>query len=68
MGRVANIYDVVNSPKTPRSATGCVKLTVKDDDGAITVRMWYATRYPHVRLGSLVSVWCSHSQSFLDPV
>ena len=62
MGRVANIYDVANSPKSPRSAKGCVKLTVKDDGGAITVRVWYASRYPHVRLGSLVSVWTSHSE------
>ena len=37
MGRVANIYDVANAPKTPRSAKGCVKLCVKDDSGAITV-------------------------------
>jgi hypothetical protein len=37
MGRVANIFDVGNTPKTPRSAQGCVKLCVKDDTGAITV-------------------------------
>lgn len=65
MGRVANIYDVVNSPKTPRSAKGCLKLTVKDDRGAITVRVWYASRYPVVRLGALVSVWTSHSERLL---
>ena len=56
MGRVANIFDVANAPKTPRSAKGCVKLCVKDDHDAVTVRVWYANRYPHVRLGSLVSV------------
>lgn len=37
MGRVANIFDVLNTPKTPRSAKGAVKLCVKDDKGAITV-------------------------------
>ena len=37
MGRIANIFDVANTPKTPRSAKGCVKLCVKDDKGAITV-------------------------------
>ena len=37
MGRVANIFDVANTPKTPRSAKGCVKLCVKDDRAAITV-------------------------------
>lgn len=63
MGRIANIYDIPNAPKTPRSAKGCVKLCVKDDHGAVTVRVWYANRYPHVRLGSLVSVWTNHSES-----
>lgn len=37
MGRVANIFDVANSPKSPRSAKGCIKLCVKDGGGAITV-------------------------------
>jgi hypothetical protein len=61
MGRVANISDVANAPKTPKSAKGCVKLCVKDDHDAVTVRVWYANRYPQVRLGSLVSVWTNHS-------
>lgn len=62
MGRVANIFDVANSPKTPRSAKGCVKLCVKDGSGAITVRLWYAERLPSIRLGSLVSIWANHGQ------
>lgn len=37
MGRIANLFDVANNPKTPRSAKGCVKLCVKDVKGAITV-------------------------------
>ncbi|KAK3068632.1 hypothetical protein LTR53_013649 [Teratosphaeriaceae sp. CCFEE 6253] len=60
MGRVCNLYDVVNTPKTPRSAKGCVKLCVKDDTGAITVRLWYAERMLPLRLGSLVSIWTNH--------
>jgi hypothetical protein len=52
---------VANTPKTPRSAKGCVKLCVKDDHDAVTVRVWYANRYPQVKLGSLVSVWTNHS-------
>ncbi|GIZ40976.1 hypothetical protein CKM354_000429500 [Cercospora kikuchii] len=60
MGRVANIYDVANSARTPRSAKGCVKLCVKDGSGAITVRLWYAKRLPNIRIGSLVSVWANH--------
>ena len=41
MGRIANIFDLANTPKTPRSAKGCVKLCVKDDKDAITVsRPW----------------------------
>ncbi|KAM3418267.1 hypothetical protein BST61_g4268 [Cercospora zeina] len=60
MGRVANIFDVANSSRTPRSAKGCVKLCVKDGSGAITVRLWYAAHLPAIRLGSLVSVWVNH--------
>jgi hypothetical protein len=62
MGRVANIFDVVYAPKTPRSAKGCLKLCVKDDRDAVTVRVWYADRCPRVKLGSLVSVWTNHSR------
>lgn len=38
MGRVANLFDVRGSPKSPRSATGCVKVCVRDGVGAVTVR------------------------------
>jgi hypothetical protein len=62
MGRVANIFDVANSPRTPRSAKGCIKLCVKDGSGAITVRLWWAERLPNIRLGSLAVVWATHSE------
>jgi len=68
MGRVCNLYDVVNTPKTPRSAKGCIKLCVKDDTGAITVRLWYADRMLPLRLGSLVSVWTNHGKSIVQSV
>ena len=38
MGRVANIFDVSTSSKSPQAAKGCLKLTVKDNTGAVTVR------------------------------
>ncbi|RMZ35067.1 hypothetical protein D0859_00805 [Hortaea werneckii] len=60
MGRVANIFDIPNTPKTARSAKGCVKLCVKDETGAITVRVWFASQMPAIRLGLLVSVWSNH--------
>ncbi|KAK0258735.1 hypothetical protein B0A54_15304 [Friedmanniomyces endolithicus] len=60
MGRVCNLFDVANTPKTPRSARGCVKLCVKDETGATTVRLWYAHHMPALRLGSLVSIWTTH--------
>lgn len=60
MGRVANIFDVTNAPQSPKSAKGCLKLVVKDGGGAITVRLWYASHIPCVRLGSLVSIWTNH--------
>lgn len=37
MGRVANLFDVGTTQKTPRSAQGCLKLCVKDGGGAVTV-------------------------------
>ncbi|KAK6440557.1 hypothetical protein LTR95_003224 [Oleoguttula sp. CCFEE 5521] len=67
MGRVANIFDVgVGTCKTPKSAKGCVKLCVKDERAAVTVRVWWADEARHlaglgkVRLGALVSVWTNH--------
>jgi len=62
MGQVCNLFDVANTPKTPRSARGCVKLCVKDETGATTVRLWYAHHMPALRLGSLVSIWTTHSK------
>jgi hypothetical protein len=38
-GRVANFYDQATPSKKPRAAKGCVKLIIKDDTGAITVRV-----------------------------
>ncbi|KAK3672466.1 hypothetical protein LTR78_007773 [Recurvomyces mirabilis] len=60
MGRVCNIFDLANTPKTPRSSKGCVKLCIKDDTGAITLRLWYASARPDLGLGTLVSVWANH--------
>jgi hypothetical protein len=37
MGRVANNFDVPQTPKSPRAAKGCCKISVKDCDSAITV-------------------------------
>ncbi|KAH9826196.1 hypothetical protein Tdes44962_MAKER03714 [Teratosphaeria destructans] len=60
MGRVANLYDAANTPKTLKSAKGCMKLCVKDETAAITVRWWFAQAMPQLRLGSLVTIWTNH--------
>ncbi|KAF2725848.1 hypothetical protein K431DRAFT_259573 [Polychaeton citri CBS 116435] len=60
MGRVANIYDIMHTPKSEKAAKGGLKICVKDSTAAITVRLWYATAPVQVRLGSLVSVWAAH--------
>ncbi|KAK5704544.1 hypothetical protein LTR17_021813 [Elasticomyces elasticus] len=60
MGRVCNLFDVMNTPKNERSAKGCLKLCIKDDTGALTVRLWYADHVPLLRLGSLVTIWTNH--------
>jgi len=60
MGRVVNTYDMPKPSKRPTAAQGYIKITLADDTGAMTVRLWYAkTRY-NVRLGQLVSVWTVH--------
>jgi hypothetical protein len=38
-GRIVNLYDQQCPSKKPRAAKGCVKCIVKDDSGAMTVRM-----------------------------
>ena len=57
MGRIANIFDVANTPKTPRSAKGCFKLCVKDDTGAITVRMCSSTGPSPAAESSQIRFW-----------
>ena len=37
-GRVANCYDQKNTSKSPHAAKGCLKIIVKDDNGAVTVK------------------------------
>ena len=37
MGRVVNFHHIATPSKMPKAATGCLKLTVKDDTGAFTV-------------------------------
>ncbi|KAJ9665735.1 hypothetical protein H2201_004220 [Coniosporium apollinis] len=60
VGRVANFYDQSTPSKKPRAAKGCVKIIVKDDTGALTVRLWYANKDYNLRLGHLVTVWTPH--------
>ena len=62
MGRVANLFDLGNVQKGPRSARGGVKVCVRDEGAAVTVRLWYAARLPNLRLGCLVSVWTNHGK------
>ncbi|KAF2432419.1 hypothetical protein EJ08DRAFT_131912 [Tothia fuscella] len=59
-GRIANFYDQATPSKKPRAAKGCVKVIIKDESGAVTVRLWYANMAYHLRLGQLVSLWTPH--------
>ena len=38
VGRIANFYDQSTPSKMPKAARGCIKMIVKDDTGALTVR------------------------------
>jgi hypothetical protein len=79
-GRVVNFFDQVSNrrgSKHPHSAAGCVKMIVKDDTAAISVRenyeyemtdncqvrLWYAKKHYQVRLGQLVSIWTPYASN-----
>lgn len=38
MGRIANVFDIANAARMPRTAKGCLRIVIKDDSGAVTVR------------------------------
>ncbi|KAI9717432.1 MAG: hypothetical protein M1828_007194 [Chrysothrix sp. TS-e1954] len=59
-GRIANFYDQTIPSKMPQAAKGCFKVIVKDDSGALTVRLWYGAEKYGLRLGQLVQLWTSH--------
>ncbi|KAI9872923.1 MAG: hypothetical protein M1830_001057, partial [Pleopsidium flavum] len=46
--------------KKPQAAKGCFKVVVKDNTGALVVKLWYANLNYKLRLGLLVSVWTPH--------
>ncbi|KAF2199677.1 hypothetical protein GQ43DRAFT_375678 [Delitschia confertaspora ATCC 74209] len=60
MGRIVNFYDQVTPSKRPLAAKGCLKLTVADDTGALTVRLWYANVKYQFQLGQLITIWTVH--------
>ena len=62
MGRVANIFDVSTSSKSPRAAKGCLKLTVKDNTGAVTVRLRSRSPRGSTDLSPQVRLWLAEQQ------
>ncbi|KAF6232815.1 hypothetical protein HO173_009029 [Letharia columbiana] len=60
MGRIVNFHHIATPSKMPKAAQGCLKLTVKDDTGACSVKLWYAKVDYNLRLGLLVSIWTTH--------
>ncbi|MCJ1398080.1 hypothetical protein MMC11_001277 [Xylographa trunciseda] len=59
-GRVVNFYHQPTPSKKPQAAKGCLKVVIKDDTGALMVRLWYANVEYKLRLGQLISVWTPH--------
>ncbi|KAK4986577.1 hypothetical protein LTR66_007827 [Elasticomyces elasticus] len=45
MGRIANFFDMAMPSKKPHAASGCVRVVVKDDTGAVTVRRSASFRF-----------------------
>lgn len=58
--RIVNFFDQQTPSKMPQAARGCIKLIVKDDTAAMTVRLWYAKIEYNLRLGQLVCIWTTH--------
>ncbi|KAF1815195.1 hypothetical protein P152DRAFT_431561 [Eremomyces bilateralis CBS 781.70] len=60
MGRIVNYFDQNKSSKGQNAAKGCVKMIVRDDTGAISVKLWYAHKPYDIYLGLLVTIWTPH--------
>lgn len=63
MGRIVNFNDQAKPSKSHKAAQGCIKVTLSDDTGVLTVRLWYAEARYKLKLGQLVSVWTVHISS-----
>jgi hypothetical protein len=60
MGRIVNVYNIPKSSKSELAARGLLKLTVADDTGVLSIRLWYANTEYKVHIGQLVTVWIVH--------
>jgi hypothetical protein len=60
MGRIVNVYNTPKSSKSELAARGLLKLTVADNTGVLSIRLWYANIEYKVRIGQLVTVWTVH--------
>ncbi|KAH0559786.1 hypothetical protein GP486_003702 [Trichoglossum hirsutum] len=59
-GRVVNLFEVQTPSKAPRAAKGFIKLILRDDTGALVVRLWFANAAYQLRLGDLCTVHASY--------
>jgi hypothetical protein len=60
MGRIVNLYNMPKSSKSELAARGLLKLTVADDTGILSIRLWYANTEYKVHIGQLVTIWTVH--------
>jgi hypothetical protein len=60
MGRIVNLYNMPKSSKSKLAARGLLKLTIADDTGVLSIRLWYANTEYKVRIGQLVTIWTVH--------
>ncbi|EKG15606.1 hypothetical protein MPH_07041 [Macrophomina phaseolina MS6] len=58
-GRIVNIYAAIMR-RAPKIAKGCLRCTVSDGEGAVTVRVWHGKVAFPLRIGSLITVWTTH--------
>ncbi|KAH0545129.1 hypothetical protein FGG08_000741 [Glutinoglossum americanum] len=59
-GRVANLFEMQTPSKRPRAANGFVKVILKDDTGALIVRLWFANDAYQLCLGDLCTIHATY--------
>ncbi|KAI9834324.1 MAG: hypothetical protein M1826_004250 [Phylliscum demangeonii] len=62
-GRIVNLYEQqMQTNKRPKAAQGLMRIVVRDETGALVVKLYYADpdEYAHLKLGQRCTLWTPH--------